>query len=221
MVKRFLLFALLCALALPALAQKNPRPVQLSGITVTEDSLGILPYVTILVKNRYKGTISDQRGFFSFVSLPGDTVQFSAIGFRNNYFIMPATERELYSVMMPLEKDTIELPMAVIYPWPSKEAFKEAFLALQVDDDMYDRARKNLEADLLAEISAKMVMDGSENQKLFMQKMIAQTYYAGGQQNFTQMGGPGGIPIPSTLLNPFAWAEFVKALKRGDFKRKD
>jgi len=220
MVKQLLLLVLLCGLALPVLAQKQPKPLQFSGMTVTEDSLGILPYVTVLVKNRYKGTISDQHGFFSFVALTGDTVQFSAIGYRNNYFIVPESDRNLFSVLMPLEKDTIELPMAVIYPWPSKEAFKEAFLALQVDDDMYDRARKNLEGQLLAEISQKMTMDGSENQKLFMQKMIAQTYYAGGQQNFQQFGGPGGIPIPSSLLNPFAWAEFVKAVKRGDFKKK-
>ena len=184
MVKQLLLLVLMCGLALPVLAQKQPKPLQFSGMTVTEDSLGILPYVTVLVKNRYKGTISDQHGFFSFVALTGDTVQFSAIGYRNNYFIVPESDRNLFSVLMPLEKDTIELPMAVIYPWPSKEAFKEAFLALQVDDDMYDRARKNLEGQLLAEISQKMTMDGSENQKLFMQKMIAQTYYAGGQQNF-------------------------------------
>ncbi len=220
MVKQLLLFILLLGLGWPALAQKQPKPLQFSGMTVTEDSLGILPYVTVLVKNRFKGTISDQHGFFSFVALTGDTIQFSAIGYRNNYYIVPESDRNLYSVLMPLEKDTIQLPMAVIYPWPSKEAFKEAFLALQVDDDMYDRARKNLESQLLAEISQKMTMDGSENQKLFMQKMIAQTYYAGGQQNFHQMGGPGGIPIPSTLLNPFAWAEFVKAVKRGDFKKK-
>lgn len=220
MVKHLLLFILLCGFVGPVLAQKQPKPMQFSGMTVTEDSLGILPYVTILVKNRYKGTISDQHGFFSFVALPGDTVQFSAIGFRNNYYVVPESDRNLFSVLMPLEKDTIQLPMAVIYPWPSKEAFKEAFLALQVDDDMYDRARKNLEGQLLAEISQKMTMDGSENQKLFMQKMIAQTYYAGGQQNFQQLGGPGSIPIPSTLLNPFAWAEFVKAVKRGDFKKK-
>lgn len=220
MVKALVLVAYMLLLLLPARAQQAAQPVQFSGITVTEDSLGILPYVTILVKNRYKGTISDARGFFSFVALPGDTIQFSAIGYRNNYYLMPEAERDLHSVIMPLEKDTIELPMAVIYPWPSKEAFREAFLALQLDDDMYDIARKNLEGQLLAEISQKMTMDGSENQKLFMQKMIAQTYYAGGQQNFHQMGGPGGIPIPSTLLNPFAWAEFVKAVKRGDFKRK-
>lgn len=155
MVKALVLVAYMLLLLLPARAQQAAQPVQFSGITVTEDSLGILPYVTILVKNRYKGTISDARGFFSFVALPGDTIQFSAIGYRNNYYLMPEAERDLHSVIMPLEKDTIELPMAVIYPWPSKEAFREAFLALQLDDDMYDIARKNLEGQLLAEISQK------------------------------------------------------------------
>jgi hypothetical protein len=39
--------------------------------------------------------------------------------------------------------------------------------------------------------------------------MYAQkSYYAGGQ-----------IP-PMNILNPFAWAQFFEAWKRGDFKRK-
>ncbi len=220
-VNYLILFILALALPVQTLAQElnKPKPVQLSGITVTEDQ-SILPFVTILVKNRFKGTVSDQRGFFSFVALKGDTIQFSEVGFKPNYFIMPETQADLYTLVMPLERDTIVLPMANIYPWPSKEAFRDAFLNAQVEDDLYDKARKNLEAQMLAEISAKMGMDGSENQKLYMQRMIAQTYYAGGQQPFAQFGGPNSLPIPSTLLNPFAWAEFVKALKRGDFKKK-
>jgi hypothetical protein len=225
-VKILLSFCLLL-IGLPALAQ-NPvpladrKPVQLSGLTVSSDSMDIVPFATILVKNRFKGTVSDSRGFFSFVALEGDTVIFSVVGYRPSLMVIDeeVVADDIFSVLMPLQRDTISLPMAIIYPWPSKEAFRQEFLALELKDDIYTRAAKNLERELLAQLASAMTMDASENQRLYMQKTIAQTYYAGGQQNFQQLGGPNAIPIPSTLLNPLAWAEFVKAIKRGDFKKK-
>jgi len=51
-------------------------------------------------------------------------------------------------------------------------------------------------------------MDGSMNYRNYMDQQVGRLYYRGQAQ-----------PIP--LFNPFAWAEFVKAWKRGDFKRKD
>lgn len=203
-------------------AKEQKKPVQLSGLTVSDDSLSIIPFVTVLVKNRFKGTISDSRGFFSFVALQGDTVVFSGVGYKPSSMVIDEAviADDIFSVIMPLSRDTIDLPMAIIYPWPSKEAFRKEFLALELRDDAYTRAAKNLEAELLAQLANAMTMDASENQRLYMQRTIAQTYYAGGQQNFQQLGGPNAIPIPSTLLNPLAWAEFVKAIKRGDFKRK-
>lgn len=224
-VKKVILFCLFCCFSVSAVwAQQRSEKVavQLSGLTVSDDSLSIVPFVTVLVKNRFKGTVSDSRGFFSFVALEGDTVVFSGVGYKPSSMVIDkeVVAEELFTVLMPLSRDTISLPMAVIYPWPSKEAFKREFLALELQDDAYSRAAKNLEAELLSQLASAMTMDASENQRLYMQKTIAQTYYAGGQQNFHQLGGPNAIPIPSTLLNPLAWAEFVKAIKRGDFKRK-
>lgn len=213
---------LLTSAAQAQAVKEQKKPVQLSGLTVSDDSLSIIPFVTVLVKNRFKGTISDSRGFFSFVALAGDTVIFSGVGYKPSSMVIDeeVLADDIFSVIMPLSRDTIDLPMAIIYPWPSKEAFRQEFLALELRDDAYTRAAKNLEAELLAQLANAMTMDASENQRLYMQRTIAQTYYAGGQQNFQQLGGPNAIPIPSTLLNPLAWAEFVKAIKRGDFKRK-
>lgn len=225
-VKTFLSYILMLLLLTSAAqaqaVKEQKKPVQLSGLTVSDDSLSIIPFVTVLVKNRFKGTISDSRGFFSFVALAGDTVIFSGVGYKPSSMVIDeeVLADDIFSVIMPLSRDTIDLPMAIIYPWPSKEAFRQEFLALELRDDAYTRAAKNLEAELLAQLANAMTMDASENQRLYMQRTIAQTYYAGGQQNFQQLGGPNAIPIPSTLLNPLAWAEFVKAIKRGDFKRK-
>jgi hypothetical protein len=156
------------------------------------------------------------------VLLPGDSLVFSAVGYRASTFVMPdRLDEKFYSVLVPMERDTVDLPAAVIYPWPSKEAFRQEFLALELKDDATSIARRNLEKDLLVQLASAMSMDASENQKLYMQKVIAQTYYSGGQQPFAQFGGPNAFPIPSTLLSPGAWTQFFQALRRGDFRRKD
>ena len=203
-------------------AQAQPQPVQFSGLTLTSDSMSVVPFATVLVKNRFKGTVSDLKGFFSMVLLPGDSLVFSAVGYRASTFVMPQQlDEEFYSVLVPMERDTIDLPTALVYPWPSKEAFRQEFLALELKEDATSIARRNLEKELLVQLASAMSMDASENQKLYMQKVIAQTYYAGGQQPFAQFGGPNAFPIPSTLLSPGAWTQFFQALRRGDFRRKD
>ncbi|MBK8414354.1 MAG: hypothetical protein IPL22_07465 [Bacteroidetes bacterium] len=50
--------------------------IQFSGIVVTGDSLRAVPFVSIIIKNSYRGTISDYNGFFSFVAQPSDTIEF-------------------------------------------------------------------------------------------------------------------------------------------------
>jgi len=107
-----------------------------------------------------------------------------------------------------MASDTIMLTQTVIYPWPSKEKFKEAFLKYDVPDDDYERAKKNLDIAQLREMSANYPMDGSMNFRNSMQLYQEKLYYNGQTQ-------------PITILNPFAWAEFIKAWKEGKFKRKD
>jgi len=65
------------------LAQPGTQPnlVQFSGVVVT-DSLLPVPFTNILVKNTYRGTMSDVYGYFSFVAQEGDTILFSAVGFQ-------------------------------------------------------------------------------------------------------------------------------------------
>lgn len=226
---RIIRLILLLMLVSPALWAQEQTPndrkaVQLSGLTLSDDSLDVIPYVTVLVKNRYKGTISDGRGFFSLVALEGDSLLFSSVGFRAYPLLVTAAmvKDPLYSVLIPMERDTMRLPEAIIYPWPTREAFRQEFMALQLKDDAQTIAARNLEADLMRQLAGAMNMDASENQKLYMQRVIAQTYYAGGQQAFFPSGpGMNGVPIPNSLMNPLAWAEFIKAIRRGDFKRKD
>jgi len=182
--------------------------IQFSGIVVTADSIKPVPFTNIVIKNTWRGTVADYYGYFSFVARINDTVIFSSVGFKKGKFVIPDTIiSNRYSLILVMTSDTILLPQTVIYPWPSREQFKEAFLTLDVPDDDYERARKNLNAAKLKEMATSYPMDGSMNYKYSMQLYQDKLYYIGQTQ-------------PITILNPFAWAQFIKAWKEGKFKRK-
>lgn len=186
----------------------NKRLVQFSGVVVTGDSLKPVPFTSISVRHKYRGTTADYYGFFSFVALLGDTLDFSSMGFKPAVFIIPDTlTTNRYSLIQLLNHDTVYLSETVIYPWPTPAQFKHAFLNMIIPDDDYERAMKNLSYLEMRERFENMPMDGSMNYRNFIQKQTARLYYAGGQ-----------LP-PNNLLNPFAWAQFIKAWKEGKFKR--
>ena len=184
--------------------------VQFSGVVVTADSLKPLPYVSVIIRDTWRGTLTDYFGFFSFVARMNDTIEFSYLGFKKSTFIIPDTlTSNRYSLIQMMQGDTIVLRETIIYPWPTKEQFKEAFMNLRIPDDDLERARKNLaQADMQA-LYDNMPMDGSMNFRNQMQGQQSRLYYAGGQ-----------LP-PNNLLNPIAWAKFIEAWQNGDLKRKD
>jgi hypothetical protein len=183
--------------------------IQFSGIIVTGDSLNPIPFANIIVKNTQRGTTSDYYGYFSFVAKPLDTIVFSSIGFKRSTFIVPDSLYDSrYSLIQMLQNDTILLDEAVVYPWPTQEQFKTAFLNLDIPDDDLEIARKNLSDEQMSARFEAMPMSSSMNFRLQMQQRTNQIYYAGQY-------------VPNNLLNPIAWAKFVEAWKRGDFKRKE
>src|SRR5207245_1165613 len=119
-------------------------------------------FASIIIKNTYRGTVSDYYGFFSFVAKMKDTVEFSAIGFKRAAFIVPDTITDYRcSLIQILKADTVTLREALILPWPTKEQFKEAFLSLRIPDDEMERAKKNLNPARLNYLSQNMPMDAS------------------------------------------------------------
>lgn len=190
-------------------AQSATRKViQFSGVIVSSDSLKPVPYAAISVKGSYRGTLSDYYGFFSFVAQEGDTIEFSALGFsRAHYTIPDKLEDTRYSIIQVLQTDTVLLPTTVVYAWPTREQIYEYFLTAPVPDDDLERARKNLSQEKMAEISMQMPSDPSSSYRHSMNQFNTRLYNA------------GQIP-QNNLLNPIAWAKFVEAWKRGDFKKK-
>lgn len=202
----------------PVLAQKtvswqdgsvNRKLIQFSGVVVEGDSLKPIPFVSVILQNGRRGTISDYFGYFSFVAQENDTIDFSAIGFHSAKFIIPDTlSSNTYSIIQVLRMDTIVLKVTEVYPWPTKEQFKQQFLQLNIPDDDLARAYKNMERTEMKQLMVGMAMDASLNYKYTMNQYQTKLYYA------------GQLP-PNNLLNPIAWSQFIKAWQNGEFKKKN
>lgn len=204
------LTALLISLATTATAQvpgKQPNLVQFSGVVVT-DSLMPVPFTRIVVRNTYRGTMSDVYGFFSFVAQEGDTLLFNAVGFKRSQYIIPFDLGEQkYSMIHVMNEDTVMLNEMAVYPWPSREQFRDAFLNLRLPDDDYQLAMKNLSP---AEMVQRMENLPPDAYQSFSYAMA---------MDRTKLYNSGGSPTIN-LFNPIAWAQFVQAWQNGAFKKK-
>ena len=177
--------------------------IQFSGVVVDGEELTPVRFASVMISNTYRGTISDNTGYFSFVASVGDTIHFSSVGYKKADFVIPDTlSTNRYSLIQVLEKDTILLKEQRVYPWPSKEQFKEAFLSLNDPDNDFERAQRNL---AMAEqrqenMNVPQRSYGSLAYKYQMQQYQSRLYYA------------GQYPA-NNLLNPIAWSQFIQSWK--------
>ena len=209
-----LLLFLLSLVAFKAYPQRYDDLVQFSGVVVTADSLRPVPFANISVAKTGRGTTSDYWGFFSLVVHKNDIVTFSAVGYKSGLFRIPDTlTQNRYSLIQVMSSDTIMLTETVIYPWPSKEQFRHAFLTLKIPDDDIEIARRNLAYMEMREIYGRNYdperygFTPGQSYHNYMSAQADKLYYR-------------GQTMPNNLLNPIAWAKFIQAWKRGDFKKK-
>jgi len=186
--------------------------IQFFGLVVTEGDDGdviILPYTNIGVVGTSRGTNSDVDGFFSIVAKKGETVRFTSIGFKDVDYTIPDTlSKQMYFYVQIMSEDSLLLPEAVIYPWPDREYFKYEFLAIDISDDLRDKADENLAKEVLEELRYSIPADGRETVGLEL------------KQNARNFGYVGQTK-PQNIFNPLAWKKFIDAWRNGDFKSKD
>ncbi|MAZ96829.1 MAG: hypothetical protein CMP53_04825 [Flavobacteriales bacterium] len=194
---------------------QEEKPIQLHGIVVSNDSLKqLLPNVQILVKSRGQMTISDLDGFFSVVAMPGDTLFFQHIGFKlQKFWVADTLKGDEFLSRVVLEWDTEILDPVIVYPWPSKENFKEEFLAMEVQTNEMDIAQRNLALDELRQRAAAMGYDAAEMQD-YLITMQNQQLYNEGRVYGNGMNATGASAILGALSNPFAWQQLFQSLKR-------
>jgi hypothetical protein len=209
-VKKIIYTLLLAAMGCSAaFAQKVDRLIQFSGYALTADSLIGVPFAHITIMNRGRVATAGPDGFFSFAAREGDTLYFTSVGFTPVQYIIPAKlEQDKFSVIQMMTKNDYNLPVTIIYPWGGRDNFPLAFMELRLPDDDLQRAKKNMDRERLAQLGERLEQDGGEASSLALRNTSAKTYYS-------------GQTAPQNIFNPLAWAEFIRAWKRGDFKKKD
>jgi hypothetical protein len=109
----------------PVEADENgPILIQFSGFILTSSDRGLIPvpWATVFLPGKSRGTYADHRGFFTLVVEKKDKVRFNCIGFDPVTITIPDTlTQDRYSIIQMMTQDTINLPVTEIFPWPSKE----------------------------------------------------------------------------------------------------
>lgn len=127
---RFLTLLALMHLSWISLHAQQQELIQLSGIILNQQTRERIPYASVTIPADKRGTTASADGFFTIVVNNGDSLQFSALGYKPKMYIVPDSGMDaLSSIAVQLTRDTLTLDPFVIYPWPSPDEFREAFLA--------------------------------------------------------------------------------------------
>jgi signal peptidase I len=182
--------------------------VQLYGIVMTADSLVGIPAVSVSIKGTNRGTITNNQGVFSIVALKGDVIEFTHVSYKPKVVAVPRNiNGNQYSLVQLLVEDTVYLPVTIIKPRPSPQQFERDFVNTKVPDDDIEIARQNNDAAKRRVLLQSTPGDGREATNLQLRNLANKAVYT------------GQVP-PMNIFNPAAWAEFISAWKRGDFKNK-
>ncbi len=203
----FLLGFLFISFAATAQEEEEKKVIQLSGIILNADSTDAVAGVNIYVPKKGRGTSSGRFGYFSMPVLEGDSVVFSFIGLKRQTFKVPDNvEEDRVSLILTMEVDEIALAEIEVMPYPTEEEFKQAVIAMNVVDPM-SISRANMSPEMLLRWAEVMPASSNENFRYFQQGQMLQNQDLYG-------------PRPLRLLDPFAWSQFIRSIKRGDLKRK-
>lgn len=188
--------------------QQERKVIQLSGIILNADSTDAVPGVNIYVPKKGRGTSSGRFGYFSMPVLEGDSVVFTFIGLKKQSFKVPEkVENDRISLILTMEVDEIALAEIEVMPYPTEEEFKRAVVAMNVVDPMAI-SRANMSPEMLLRWAESMPASGGENFRSFQQGQMLQNQDLYG-------------PRPLRILDPFAWSQFIRSIKRGDLKNKN
>ena len=184
---------------------ENEKYVQVSGI-ITDQSFRPVPGVAVVSRKFKKGTLSERSGIYSITSTPGDTIFFRALGFKRYHTIIPETFTERHcEVDIALDIDTIQIKEVSIMPWKNYAEFIKDVTKPKPVDPIIENMNDNIASIYVAIANPASKVASEAGYRYAM------------EQNFTAMSTREQFPI-NNLLNPFAWAKFIRGIKNGLFK---
>jgi hypothetical protein len=205
-VKNIFLLLLLLLSAWKIQAQEHDI-VEVSGIATARNDKGrieFVPFVNVLVQGVNRGTYANYEGMFSIVVKKGQSLRFTAIGYKEKIIEVPQNiEGKHYTMVVELEATAIQFDDIIVFPWPNRDNFKAEFLAMDPNMAMQMEAiaRKNLDERNMMAIREITRMDSRENAVYYLRKQARDYSYQ------------GQIP-PMRIFDPLAWNEFFQSLSK-------
>jgi hypothetical protein len=208
-LNRYLYIILLLGLITPALSGQEDgkeRYVQVSGV-ITDTDYRPVAGVSIISRKLRKATFSEPSGIYSITSTPGDTIFFRALGFKRYHTIIPPDySAKSANVDIVLETDTIQIEAITILPWKSYSEFLRDMTREQPVDPLIENMNDNIASIYVAISNQTHVAVSPEA-----------GYRNAMEQNFNAIATRNQYPY-NNLLNPLAWAKFIKGIKGGMLK---
>lgn len=189
---------------------KDKQLIQFAGIITDVDSNTVVPYVTVTnLTNKEQRYAANYKGYFSFIAHPGDTILYTAIGYKDLLLAIPSQINDSkYTAMIKMKAEIVNLPTVRVYPWATVEDFTRDFMSMKIADDDYVIAARNLSSESLGGLMMTLPRDGGEiqsiNNRLNHDRAL--------NKNMVQT---------NPLLNPFAWGKLMQSIFKGDKVRSE
>jgi len=194
-------FVLLLMLLFQAALHGQSRVV-ITGAVLDADEHKPIPAAHVKLNGSPLGTSTDINGHFVIHMNRGDTLSFSSIGYANALFILPTSvEKEQYTLIQLLRKESLLLDEVIVFPWPEWEDFKKAFLKEK------DPAAGNPK------------FNPTEIKKEYLKNDSPLTTYYYMQLRYQQLYDMNGIIPPNNFLNPLNWSNFIEDLREKKIKK--
>lgn len=187
---------------------REKKLIQFSGIITDVDSNSVVPYVTVTnLSNKDQRYAANYKGFFSFIAHPGDTILYTAVGYRDLLIPIPTDIADTkYTALIKLKSEIVNLPTVRVYPWATVEDFTRDFMTMKIADDDYLIALKNLSRESISALMMTLPRDGGEIQSTNFRL----NHWNSLNKNMVQS---------NPLLNPFAWGKLLESISKGDKSR--
>ncbi len=156
---------------------QEPIVYQLSGMVLSATTGEPIPFVSVRVGRTRRGTVANAEGFYSLPVVRGDTLYFSAVGYKKGRFIVSSyldayqgdtASGYLYAVHYLVE-DTLELPTVRISAIRTPEELKTALLNVPLETQT-QVARDNVSPELIAYFLQNLPADPQERIKVAEQR---------------------------------------------------
>jgi hypothetical protein len=180
--------------------------VQVTGVTMTSDSMDVVPYISIQINSEDYYERSNYNGVFTLVCKKGDTLSFSGMGFATKSFVLPTTLKgSHYSMVQFMNQDTFYLPDVIFrQEIPTGRDFDYAFRYWEFDEDLIIVAKRNTSTNQMEYQQFHLPKSGDEAQSAYLKNMNDRTGY----NNI--------MPTINLLRVP----EFLNAWRNGKLKKK-